>query len=366
MESKYISQTRKRITKSGVTYLDSNNAYDCVVLFAPMFGDGDVYAMNLQGEIIHQWKLPWSPGLYGYLLPNGNLFYMGKSNKESDVDFPLWDRFKGGVIAEFDKNSELIFKYEDVYHHHDARRTDKGGVIYLAVEKVDNNLAAKVQGGMIPEDYSGKMWSDVLIEIDENNNKIWEWHSVEHLDVDRHKITFNDPRDEWSHGNTVVPVDDDKILVSFRNISTVALIDKKTGKFMWEIGPEIIAQQHDPHILSNGNVLIFDNGVHRFDEPMPYSRIIEINPVSKDIIWEYSDKPKFNFFSPYISGALKLPNNNVMITEGNFGRIFQVDLEGNIVWEYISPYYEKDHLGVESNGIFRVSAYNNNFIDKVL
>ena len=117
MESKYISQTRKRITKSGVTYLDSNNAYDCVVLFAPMFGDGDVYAMNLQGEIIHQWKLPWSPGLYGYLLPNGNLFYMGKSNKESDVDFPLWDRFKGGVIAEFDKHTDLILVHTHMYHN---------------------------------------------------------------------------------------------------------------------------------------------------------------------------------------------------------------------------------------------------------
>ena len=210
------------------------------------------------------------------------------------------------------------------------------------------------------------MWSDVLIEIDENNKRIWEWHSTEHLDIDKHKITFNDPRDEWSHGNTVVPIDHDKVLVSFRNISTVALINKKTGKFIWEIGPEIIAQQHDPHILSNGNVLIFDNGVHRFDEPMPYSRIIEIDPISKDIIWEYSDKPKFNFFSPYISGVLKLPNDNVMITEGNFGRIFQVDINGNIVWEYISPYYEEDHLGVESNGIFRVSAYNNNFIEKIL
>lgn len=165
MDSKYISQTRKRITKSGVTYLDSKKAYDCVVLFAPMFGNGEVYAINLQGEIIHQWNLPWPPGLYGYLLPNGNLFYMGKANEKSDVDFPLWERFKGGVIAEFDKNSELIFKYEDVYQHHDARRTDNGGIIYLAVEEVNQNLAAKVQGGMIPEDYSGKMWSDVLLSL---------------------------------------------------------------------------------------------------------------------------------------------------------------------------------------------------------
>ena len=63
MDSKYISQTRKRITKSGVTYLDSKKAYDCVVLFAPMFGNGEVYAINLQGEIIHQWHISSKKGV---------------------------------------------------------------------------------------------------------------------------------------------------------------------------------------------------------------------------------------------------------------------------------------------------------------
>ena len=359
-----IKQTRKRITKSGVTLNNKEKRFDCIVLFAPMFGSGEVYAINSDGDIVHEWNLPWSPGLYGYLLPNGNLLYLGKTTKKSDVDFPFWQRFKGGIIAEVDKHSNIISKYEDIYHHHDARKTLNGGLIYMTVEKVENSLAQQVKGGVIPPDYSGTMWSDVLIELDENNNKIWEWHSTDHLDVDRHLITFNDPRDEWSHGNTVVPIDNDKVLVSFRNISTVALIDKNSGKFIWEIGPDILAQQHDPSLLANGNVLIYDNGVHRLDEPMPFSRIIEVNPSTKKIEWEYFDKPKFNFFSPYISGAQKLPNQNILVTEGNFGRIFQVDLNGEIVWEYISPYYEPDHEGVESNGIFRSSAYSIDFFGK--
>ena len=361
-----ILQTRKRITKSGITLNDASKRYDCVVLFAPMFGSGEVYAINTDGNIVHEWKLPWSPGLYGYLLPNGNLLYLGKTTKKSEVDFPFWERFKGGIIAEVDKDSNIISKYEDIYHHHDARRTSSGGLIYMTVEKVENSLAKQVKGGVIPADYSGVMWSDVLIELDANNNKIWEWRSTDHLDVNKHPITFNDPRDEWSHGNTVVPIDDDKVLVSFRNISTVALIDKITGKFIWEIGPDILAQQHDPSLLDNGNVLIYDNGVHRLDEPMPFSRIIEVNPNTMNIEWEYFDKPKFNFFSPYISGVQKLPNQNVLITEGNFGRIFQVNQNGEIVWEYNSPYYEPDHEGIESNGIFRSSAYSMEFFNYII
>lgn len=359
-------QTRKRISRSGVTYHNKNKSYDCIILFAPMFGSGDVYAIDMRGDIVHQWKLPWSPGLYGYLLPNGNLLYLGKSDKKSDIDFPLWERFRGGIIAEVDKNSNIISQYEDIYHHHDARRTSDGGLLYMAVEELDKNLADEVKGGITPSDYSGKMWSDILIELDSSNKKIWEWKSSEHLNVNKHFITFNDPRDEWSHGNTVVPVDNDKVLVSFRNISTVALIDKKSGKFIWEIGSEILAQQHDPSILGNGNVLVYDNGAHRLDEPIPYSRILEINPLTKEIVWEYFDKPKYNFFSPYISGVSKLPNDNILVTEGNFGRIFQVDTNGNIVWEYINPYYEPDHEGTENNSVFRSSAYTVDFIQGII
>ena len=89
-----ILQTRKRITKSGITLNDASKRYDCVVLFAPMFGSGEVYAINTDGNIVHEWKLPWSPGLYGYLLPNGNLLYLGKTTKKSEVDFTFIPKTK--------------------------------------------------------------------------------------------------------------------------------------------------------------------------------------------------------------------------------------------------------------------------------
>ena len=79
---------------------------------------------------------------------------------------------------------------------------------------------------------------------------------------DRHVITFNDLRDEWSHGNTVVPLPDNRVMFSFRNISTVGIIDKASGNIEWQIGDETLAQQHDPSLLDNGNVLIYDNGSH--------------------------------------------------------------------------------------------------------
>ena len=177
------------------------------------------------------------------------------------------------------------------------------------------------------------------------------------MDFEADMITFNDPRDEWSHANTIVPLDDDRIMVSFRNTSTVGIVDCATGNFSWKLGYDVLSQQHDPNMLENGNILIFDNGSHRKSDARTPSRVIEVDPATDEIVWEYRDQPAFNFFSPYISGARRLPNGNTLITEGNFGRLFQVTPEGQVVWEYINPHYHEDPDGNPTNAVFRSAHY---------
>ncbi|MDE2842389.1 MAG: aryl-sulfate sulfotransferase, partial [Chloroflexota bacterium] len=115
----------------------------------------------------------------------------------------------------------------------------------------------------------------------------------------------------------------------------------------------VLAQQHDPNLLPNGNVLIYDNGSHRRNVGLPFSRVLEVNPDSNEIVWQYQDSPPYNFFSPYISGARRLPNGNTLITEGMFGRMFQVTAQGEVVWEYINPYFYEDAEGQVVNRVFR-------------
>ncbi len=349
-------QTRRRTGRVGLTALDPAKACSGYVLYSPMASLGDVYLIDIEGNVAHQWNMPYAPGLYGYLLPNGNVFYGGKVVDETWDRFPSWKRFKGGVMIEADRHGNVVWEHRDQDHHHDHRRTQSGGAIYMTVEPMDPSLASKVKGGVsgaAPE----TMWADVLVEVDADGNRVWEWHAAEHLDVERHILTVNDLRDEWSHGNTLAPVGDDKVLFSFRNISTVGIIDKGSGDIVWEMGYETLAQQHDPSILPNGNVLIFDNGSHRRDAGLPYSRVIEVNPASNDIVWEYCDNPAYNFFSSYISGARRLPNGNTLITEGQFGRMFQVTPDCEVVWEYINPHFHTDMEGQRVNRVFRATHY---------
>jgi hypothetical protein len=178
-------------------------------------------------------------------------------------------------------------------------------------------------------------------------------------------MTPQDHRAEWTHGNTVAETAEGNILVSFRNISTVVMIERPSGNIRWQIGAPPLAQQHDPRPLPNGNILIFDNGTHRRDNPATFSRVIEVDPRTNDIVWQYADQSIFNFFSPYISGAQRLANGNTLICEGCHGRLFEVTQGAEVVWEYVSPHFfqEPGRAGL-NNWVFRAFRYTEAEIER--
>ena len=147
------------------------------------------------------------------------------------------------------------------------------------------------------------------------------------------------------------------ILVSYRPTSAVIHIDRKTGEIVWKLGPPTLAGQHAPTPLENGNILIFDNGVHRLDDPLPFSRVIEVNPANDEIVWTYQDRPVSNFFSPRMGNAQRLPNGNTLINEASFGRFFEVTRDGEIVWEYVNPFFGGPPHA-ETNEVFRALRYS--------
>ena len=348
--------TRRRTTRLGVTAFDEERACPGYVMFTPNFGPGEPRIIDLHGNIIHRWQMPHPPGFWGYVLPNGNLFYNCKVRDDSPVPFPTWAILKGGAMIETDWNGNILWEHHDNWHHHDGRRTETGGAIYLGLYRVPDEFAETVKGG-IPMEEGIDMWADELVEVDAEGNRVWSWLAHEHMDVETEVLTFNHPRENWTHGNTIAPLPDDRVLVSFRSISTVCIIDKATGNIEWKMGGDVLAQQHDPSMLDNGNVLIFDNGTQRRDDAFAFSRVIEVDPSTSEIVWEYRDQPMLNFHSNIISGARRLPNGNTLITEGFFGRMFQVTPEGEVVWEYINPHFDTNPFFGEVNGIFRAEHY---------
>ncbi|HTT80499.1 MAG TPA: aryl-sulfate sulfotransferase [Stellaceae bacterium] len=353
-----VDQQKIRRARTGLIAHDPALAQPGYTLFAPMFGDGSVYLIDMAGEMAHRWMLPHPPGLYGYLLDNGNLFYTGKVMDDLDR-FEAWRRFKAGAALEVDWHGRVLWQVRHHDHHHDARKLRNGNVLLLCLKALPPEIAARVQGGLPgSEATDGVIYADYLVEMTTAGETVWEWRSWDHLAPETHPITPQDHRAEWTHGNTVAETADGNILASFRNISTVVLIERPSGRILWELGSPPLAQQHDPRPLANGNVLIFDNGTHRRDNPATFSRVIEVDPRTNAIVWRYIDQSVFEFFSPYISGAQRLHNGNTLICEGCHGRIFEVTRAGAVVWEYVSPYFfdEPGALGL-NNWVFRAFRY---------
>jgi len=138
------------------------------------------------------------------------------------------------------------------------------------------------------------------------------------------------------------------ILLSICELNLVVILDRRTKSIVWEWGPGHLSKQHHPTQLDNGNILIFDNGVDR-----ERSRVIEVDPRTNRIIWEYQGYPPGSFFSISRGAAERLRNGNTLITESDRGRVFEVDREGEIVWEFYNPRLSSD--GKKRAAIYRMS-----------
>jgi hypothetical protein len=93
------------------------------------------------------------------------------------------------------------------------------------------------------------------------------------------------------------------------------------------------------------------------DDRDVWTCVLEIDPATKNIVWKFQEAIPSNFFSPRISNAQRLSNGNTLIDEGWFGRFFEVTLEGDVVWEYVNPYFGGPPKA-QSNSVFRVYRYS--------
>jgi hypothetical protein len=102
-------------------------------------------------------------------------------------------------------------------------------------------------------------------------------------------------------------------------------------------------------MVDDGNILIFDNGTYR-----GYSKAVEVDPETDEIVWEYEDGD--NFYSPFRSGVQRLPNGNTLICESDSGRIFEVTPEGEVVWDYWSPFLGQGEAH-QGRHVYRATRY---------
>jgi hypothetical protein len=324
---------------SGLRGYDPERAFSGFTLFSPLpTTNKTVYLIDMLGNVVHTWNMPYPPGQSGYLTERGTLFYNGQIPNDSHVGRAP---YMGGAAVKMDWNGRVLFEVNHPHHNHDGIRLRNGNVLLICQKPLPADFVPKVRGGRAGTEYDhGQMDAPYLVEMTIKGEIVWQWHSWEHLDPETEVLTaVQDDRDVWTVANGVSEMPDGNLILSFRDISTVVMIDRRTGAVYWKLGAPPLAGQHAAHLLANGNILLFDNGPHRLDHSFPFSRVLEIDPATKTIVWKYQEARVADFFSPRLSNAQRLPNGNTLINEGWFGRFFEVTREGSVVWEYVNPYF---------------------------
>ncbi|MDO0822733.1 aryl-sulfate sulfotransferase [Desulfosporosinus nitroreducens] len=279
---------------------------------------------------------------------------------------------------------------------------DKGNTLILCHKNLKNSKIS-----------DKTLLDDTIIEVTWKGDIVWEWTCSDHFDEygfneAAKNILSRNPNmraagggmGDWMHINSMSILGPNKwydagderfhpdnIIWDGRETNIIAIISKDTGKVVWKVGPEYdmsdalkklgwIIGQHHAHMIprglpGEGNILVFDNGGWAgYGVPNPgaptgaknalrdYSRVLEFDPTTLEIVWQYTPAEAGfamptdadHFYSPFISGAQRLPNGNTLITEGSGGRIIEVTADHELVWEYISPYWGTAH---KSNMVYR-------------
>jgi outer membrane protein assembly factor BamB len=335
----------------GLTHHVPGKTFDGYTVLTTLSGD-TTYLVNMAGEVVHTWQTaaPLKP-YYGYLLDNGNLLLRCTNGSE---------RYGFGgasaAVLEMDWDGRVLWRHEDPRLHHDHARLRNGNTLVIGWEPLPEEVSSRVQGGVTREGQHGPLIGDFMHEVSPDGKVVWEWYGAEQMDPSIDVLCPLDARHEWTHQNAAEEMPDGNLLVSFRQPSTIAIIHRSSGQVLWRFGPGVLSHQHDPTVLANGNLLIFDNGEHRIGDGT-YSRVVEIKPGTGEIVWQYVGTPRLAFYSTGISGAQRLPNGNTLICEGRTGRIFEVTMDGEIVWEFINP-FDVVHRGEPgSRAVFRAHRY---------
>ena len=122
-----------------------------------------------------------------------------------------------------------------------------------------------------------KRWKDLprgggRIDLFHSNSVEWMW---------RPKLSELNPI--FSQGN---------VLVSFRHQACIAIFDWEEERMIWNWGRGELSGAHDATVLSNGNILVFDNGINR-----KWSRVVELDPLKREIVWQYQGTSEGDLWS---------------------------------------------------------------------
>lgn len=335
-----------RSSESGLTIIDRDVVTQGLVLFSPVQSELAVL-IDREGREVHRWKVGGRCTNACALLPSGNLWM----NEAGETPAPI--PFGAGRMVEYAPDGAIVWAHDDQMQHHDARRLPSGRTVYLAWERLPDEQASTLKGGVPGSEANGAIYGEVIREVEPDGTTVWEWRLADHALWPFHR---NAVRRNYGHANTIDPLPNGDYLLSLKVLNLLLIVSRKTGEIVWSFQNDGLGGQHDVQMTASGTILVFANGTYSPD--LAHSQVWEIDRESKEIIWRFTEKQNpMNFFSTHISGVQRLASGNTLICEGAKGCLMEVTPDRDVIWQYVNPHWQAHPKFTNINWIFRARHY---------
>jgi len=354
--------------RTGVVLYDREKAYDGYNLYTSRTSP-EIFLIDMEGNVVRRWTSPQERETiveYAALFDDGDLIVINKFEDVVRIDLrgeTIWRQeipAHHDVWIEPDDSAWVVAR--DV-RRHNGLDVDFSALVHVGADgSIEDRWDAydsldRIRGSldMTPFDPTidiGGAWTLAqrfvrrsVARIRGRSEKLRDPFHLNTVTVlPRTEIGERDER--FREGN---------LLICYRNLDQIAIFDPEKGELVWSWGYGVLDRPHYPVMLDTGQILVFDNGTFR-----EYSRVVELDPVTEEIVWEYVADPRESFYSEAGGSAQRLPNGNTLITQTMTGRVFEVTRDGEIVWEWLHPIVEEGHR----SQIYRMLRYPRDLVDR--
>jgi len=317
-------------------------------------GVSGAFLMTMEGEVVHEWPfsldemwkvagLPGEPAARMEIGINGAVLL-----PDGDVIMSV----SGGAFTRIDRCGNYIYAI-DLDAHHSVDVLPDGSALTLGERIETERRADRPQLLPGPSDY----YRDDTIALISPVGALLKEHSLISLlyesdlggmlllgNGSSYRSEVQDPL----HANDVEYLTPEMadafpmfeagdLMVSLRNLATVAVVDGEMKRIKWFMtGP--FFGHHDPDFLPNGNILLYDNRITGDRPELGYSRVLEIDPRTRAIVWEYVGTDQDPMYSKMGGRVQLLPNGNVLAVEPQGGRIIEIARNDgdDVVWQFVN------------------------------
>ncbi|RLE26962.1 MAG: hypothetical protein DRJ65_04225 [Acidobacteria bacterium] len=343
---------------AGTQFLDQQRAFpgSTLVIYG---GTCSAELITLEGQVLNSWSMGscrrWDQAVLG---SDGSLLVVGS---RSDTNRPVSEQMESSFLIKLSWSNEVLWQRK-LPAHHDVEILPEGDMLTLLLKR-------RMVEAVDPE---AEVWDNPIGHLDSEGQLIEEISLYDILAAPSSgfplRITGRGSAqgERWIdllHCNEIEVVghtemaarhpiySDDHLLITSRSQDMVMVVNWRTRELIWHWGQGQLSGPHGATVLTNGNLLIFDNGLEQ-----RWSRVIELDPVNERIVNELGPPNRSEFFSRVMGAAQGLPNGNVLITNSAGGQGLELTATGLPAWVFMGTHRTDDGYRIKIPRMTRIST----------